>query len=98
VSEQRPERFVAGEPIDVLRRALGRLGTRKTARGVALDAAIPSEEALPFMRALMRVEAELLVHDADHLIGPDAAPRSADERRADALVALVLRIEEAAGV
>lgn len=89
--------YVAGEPIDDLRRALGYVRMHRTAGEIAFDATIPGEEALPFVRALMRVEAELLLHEADRLTAPDAPVRTDDERRADAFTALVLRVEDAHG-
>ena len=58
------------------------------------------EEATPFERALMRVEAELLLDDARRVGTPDEVYRTPPQRRADALIALVLRTAaalEAAG-
>lgn len=52
--------------------------------------------APPFVRALMRVEAELLLHDADRLGQGSNHPRTDGQRRADAFVALALRVVEAA--
>jgi hypothetical protein len=49
----------------------------------------------PLLRALIRVEAELLAEDADQIGRSDAAPRTAEQRRADALVALALRLADA---
>lgn len=47
----------------------------------------------PFIRALMRVEAELILRDADELACV-ALMRTDDERRADALLLLARRVAE----
>ena len=47
----------------------------------------------PFIRALMRVEAELILRDADELTSV-ALMRTHDERRADALLLLARRVAE----
>lgn len=52
---------------------------------------------LPFVRALMRVEAELLLDDANKFIDPAGDLRTSRQRSADAFVALVLRVHEALG-
>jgi hypothetical protein len=55
------------------------------------------EVAQPLFRAMMRVEAELLLEDADNL-GSDAhEDRTHEQRAADALVRLAVRIGEKAG-
>lgn len=87
--------MVAGEPLDVLARALALFKFRKTARGmINVNATLDRDLGLPFLRALMRVEAEFLAHDADLIGRSEAQTRTTDQRRADALVALVLRIAE----
>jgi hypothetical protein len=48
--------------------------------------------ASPFLRALMRAEAELLIEDADSLGTPHENHRTAEQRAADALVRLVLAL------
>ena len=55
---------------------------------------LPPEVAPPFIRAIMRVEAELLLHDAELVTVDNEEPRTPDERRTDAFVALVLRIDD----
>jgi hypothetical protein len=88
--------MVAGEPLDVLVKALASFKFRKTPRGmINVTAQLDRDLGPPFLRALMRVEAELLVHDADLVGGSEVENRTPDQRRADALVALVLRITEA---
>lgn len=53
--------------------------------------------ATPFARALMRVQAELLLDDADRFGQPDQADRTHEQRTADAFVALALRVGDALG-
>lgn len=55
-----------------------------------------NEEGAPFVRALMRIEAELLLHDANLVDANQIEPRTPEQRRADALVALALRVQDAA--
>ena len=55
-----------------------------------------SDDAACLMRAIMRVEAELMLLDADGVSSSDVEPRSAKERRADAFVALALRVTDVA--
>ena len=88
--------MVAGEPIDVLVKALASFEWRKTAKGMTrFTSLLDRDLGLPLLRALMRVEAELLAHDADLLGRSEPEIRTTDQRRADALVALVLRIADA---
>ncbi|MGH8887855.1 MAG: hypothetical protein ACRDYX_22350 [Egibacteraceae bacterium] len=56
---------------------------------------VKNEVWAPFLRALMRIEAELLLHDADLVNASQPEPRTPDQRRADALVALALRVQDA---
>jgi len=51
--------------------------------------------ALPFIRAHMRVEAELLLQDADRVNDLEWEVRTRPQRAADALIALVLQVQEA---
>lgn len=89
-ANQTRRRRVAGEDVDVLLPLL----TRFAHSLVQNDG---SEEAPPLVRALMRVEAELLLDDARQLAGPENVWRTPENRRADALVLLVLRTAVAAG-
>ncbi len=57
--------------------------------------ALEPETGTPFMRALMRIEAELLLEDADRLGEAVGEERTPDQRRADALLALTLRMSDA---
>ena len=53
--------------------------------------------ARPLMRAVMRVEAELLCEDADQLDSPGYKPRNYEQRAADALVRLAVAAAAACG-
>jgi len=92
--------LVAGEPAGVILKVL--MGMRDTVVPdvdgmVSIQATIPHEHAAVLLRAIMRVEAELLLADADK-VGPSAAePRTPQQRRADAFVALALRVADALG-
>jgi hypothetical protein len=94
------KRRVAGENVDVLLPLLVRFAhsLRPGADGAfSGHATYGKEEGPPLVRALMRVEAELLLHDARHLRGPGDGWRTPEARRADALVLLVLRTASAVG-
>ncbi|HET6921436.1 MAG TPA: hypothetical protein VFI46_18530 [Jiangellaceae bacterium] len=49
------------------------------------------------LRAIMRIEAELLLADANEVGSSAAEPRTPQQRRADAFVALALRVADALG-
>jgi hypothetical protein len=55
------------------------------------------DEAPPLVRALMRIEAELLLEDARRLGSPEDSQREPGDRSVDALVLLVLRTTAALG-
>jgi len=57
-----------------------------------LSGQLPQELAEPFTRALMRIEAELLLHDADLFTARSGETRTQSERRADAFTAMILRL------
>jgi hypothetical protein len=87
---------VAGEPVDVLLRAFRQLRFRKTSAGmVRFSATLDRELGMPLQRALIRMERELLLNDIEHQGGSGPRMRTPDERRADALVALAVRLVEA---
>jgi len=90
-------RLVAGEPAEALARALLQLKTETMTGGwVHLDVQLDRKEGAPLARALMRVEAELLLHDADNIsVDGRVASRTPAQRRADAFLALVLRVGDA---
>jgi len=76
---------VAGEPVDVLLEASCRVELTRTRSGLAsFPCELEPRVALPFLRAIMRIEAELLVLDADALTDPGAEPRTQTQRALDA--------------
>jgi hypothetical protein len=88
--------LVAGEPVSVLARALAQFTMAPTGDGmVSFDARLEPELGAPLQRALMRVEAELLFEDAGLVTPGHGAVRTPSNRRADAMVALVLRVSDA---
>ena len=88
---------VAGERLDTLIEALQQIQL-KDARGGMTSMSLRLEARLghPFCRALMRVQAELLLKDADRLGLEDWEDRTHEQRAADAFVALALRVADAA--
>jgi hypothetical protein len=87
---------VAGEPALTLLEAFQQFKWKKARNGMQ-TASFSLEPRLgnPLIRALMRVEAELLLQDADNHGRPDAEERKYEQRACDALVALALRVAEA---
>lgn len=99
-NNQTRRRRVAGEDVDVLLPLLTRFAhslVQNVSGTFSGHVTYGSEEAPPLVRALMRVEAELLLDDARQLAGPENVWRTPENRRADALVLLVLRTAVAAG-
>src|SRR3954453_23068183 len=77
---------VEGEPIELLMRALSRFQLDDQGEGVGhARAGPPPELGEPLMRALMRVEAEFLLADADGL-GRGGEERTYEQRSWAALV------------
>ncbi|MGH9252712.1 MAG: DUF222 domain-containing protein [Acidimicrobiales bacterium] len=92
--------LVAGEPADVILKVL--IGMRDNlvpdADGMtSIQATIPQDHAAVLLRATMRIEAELLLADAKEVGSSAAEPRTPQQRRADAFVALALRVADALG-
>jgi hypothetical protein len=86
---------VGGEPRELLRRAIGCITVTKGPGGEGmLSGQLPQELAEPFTRALMRIEAELLLHDADLFTATTGETRTQSERRADAFTAMILRLDD----
>ena len=88
--------YVAGELTEDLMRALIQSKTKTLPDGsVSLKLRLEPDAAAPLRRALMRVEAELLLEDADQL-RPDNSDelRTEDQRRYDAFFELVQRLGE----
>jgi len=85
---------IGGEPRELLLQAIACLTvTKGRGGGGILSGKLPQDLAEPFTRALMRIEAELLLNDADVLTATIGEPRTQSERRADALVEMVLRLD-----
>jgi hypothetical protein len=89
------QELVAGESVDALRRAFAAFDWKRRKGRLKCSVHLEAELAEPFVRALMRVEAELLLQDADLVGKPDTTLRTPEERRADALLALGLRLADA---
>ena len=86
---------VGGERRELLRRAIACITMTKGPGGEGiLSGQLPQELAEPFTRALMRIEAELLVHDADLFTARSGETRTQSERRADAFTAMILRLDD----
>lgn len=86
---------VAGEPRDVLLRAILQFEiTPKPGGWAKVYAELPPHLVVPFARALYRIEAELLNHDADVFTARAGETRTQSERRHDALEVLVRRVIE----
>lgn len=97
MDEDTLNRTVAGEPLRDLVPALLEIGENSWIDDEGMwrsEFALEPEIGTPFGRALMRVEADLLLEDADRLGDPDVEDRTPDQRRADALLALALRVGE----
>ncbi|WP_330250781.1 hypothetical protein OG874_31905 [Nocardia sp. NBC_00565] len=87
--------LVAGERRADLERAMTYVSTESQPDGsYIINGDLPPDVAPPFIRAIMRVEAELLLHDAELVTVDEGEPRTPEERRADAFVALVLRVDD----
>jgi hypothetical protein len=91
---------VAGEDPLVLFPLLQRLADSMVQNGNGtfhVHVTYGKDEGPPLARALMRIEAELLLEDARRLGSPQDAQRSPGDRSVDALVLLVLRTTAALG-
>ncbi|WP_405486607.1 hypothetical protein [Nocardia sp. NBC_00511] len=87
--------LVAGELRADLLRALSYVSTEDTPDGgYIVNGDLPPEVAPPFIRAIMRIEAELLLQDAELVTVEHGEPRTPEERRTDALIALLLRVDD----
>ncbi|MCC3327344.1 hypothetical protein [Nocardia abscessus] len=87
--------LIAGERRADLLRALSYVSTESQPDGsYVVNGDLPPDVAPPFIRAIMRVEAELLLHDAEQVTVEEGEPRTPEERRTDAFVALVLRVDD----
>jgi hypothetical protein len=97
----RSRQRVAGEDprvlLELVRRFADSLVLNEDGTGFSGHATYDREEAPPLIRALMRIEAELLLDDARRLRGADVVWRTPEQRGADALMLLVLRSAVALG-
>lgn len=90
--------LVEGEPLGLLAEALLHVDLQEDPDGMwSLTSRLEPDIGDPFVRALMRVEARLMLEDADQLGGPVAEHRTHEQRAADALVILVRSIADEAG-
>lgn len=89
-----PNQLIAGEPVEALVSALQQFTFKRKPNGmVHFNVRLEPALARPFRRALMRIEAELLVDDADQLRGTTPMEeRTPEQRSTDAIVALAQRI------
>lgn len=88
---------VHGEPLEVLASALYRLRPTSVRNGMTrLAATFPADEAASIARAAMRIEARLLLDDADHVASGQSEGRTPERRRSDALNLLWKRVITAA--
>jgi hypothetical protein len=86
--------LLGGEPRELLRRAIACITMTKGPGGEGiLSGELPQELAEPFARALMRIEAELLLH-VDLFTARSGEIRTQSERRADAFTAMILRLDD----
>jgi len=101
---QRPPTFdgmsqpitLQGEPVETLRQFLGYIKTSQGRNGmVRLSADAPGDIAAPFIRAVMRRQAQLLRADADQIDVGHGESRTHEQRRADAFVDLGAGIDAA---
>lgn len=94
MSDETSSSRIGGESRELLLQAITCLRVTKGPGGWGiLSGQLPQHLAQPFTRALMRIEAELLLDDAEALTATVSEPRTQSERRADALVAMVLRLD-----
>jgi uncharacterized protein (DUF2236 family) len=88
---------VEGEPVEALISVLRRfeMDDPDDEDMVHLHATYPMDIGRPFHRALMRIEAELLLADADAVGSAGFEDRTPGQRRHDALIELLRRVNEA---
>ena len=86
--------MIAGESLDPLVRAVVLFRFRRNPSGTyRVDGTLPSALADPFLRALDRVEEDLLQIDLEG--GHGAIGRTPEQRRADAFFDLIERVVDA---
>ena len=88
---------VAGEPVDVLAEAVLQIHDAMTFTDdgrCTINCKLAPRLAVPFQRAFSRVNAELRQHD-ENIREPGIERRTDGQRRADSLLALMLRVADA---
>jgi hypothetical protein len=90
--------LVEGEPLELLAEALLHIDLQEQQDGTwSVTSLLEPDVGDPFVRALMRVEARLLLEDADRVGTPGVEHRTYEQRAADALVLLVTSVADEAG-
>jgi hypothetical protein len=92
MAEVGEELLIYGETIEALRPALAVIAdsmVRRADGGMEIEFALDPEAGAPFMRALKRAEAELLLEQAGGLGGSASMPRTPDERCSDAFLRVI---------
>jgi hypothetical protein len=93
---RRRRHLIAGEEFEPLMAAVRTIvesAVIKDNRWMDVDCKLPTDQALPVCRALMRIEAELLRSDARLLGTPKAVRRTSDQRSYDAFMILLGRLD-----
>lgn len=91
-----PVLTLVGEPLPLLLRALAGITLEHMPNGWArVGGEMAPEPGAAFLRALMRLEAELLLEEADDLVAGGGETRTPEQRRHDAFAELARRIGEA---
>ena len=87
--------LVAGEPAHKIMAVFARAEREENDEDLATISITIHPDEVFFARALMRVEAELLLEDADAHVSVDDEVRTSDQRGFDAMVLLMRRTSEA---
>lgn len=88
--------LVAGERLETLCEALREMRLKRSRDGTfRVSCSLEARIGDPFIRAVRRVEAELMLHDANHIGSPGAIEPIYEQRAAGALVLLSQRITTA---
>ena len=99
MTEANLEPLIYGETIEALRPALGELResvVRHEDGCTEFNANVTAEVSTPFMKALMRAEAELLLEAADATDSFDRACQEPSERATDAFMRVIRALADVA--
>ena len=97
MTSNRTVQTVEGEPLDLLAQAFLQFDIQEEPDGMwSLTSHLEPGIGDPFVRALMRVEARLMLEDADLLGSPEFEHRTYEQRAADALVILATSVGDRA--